>query len=135
MQILMGWTRIAAICLMGASLAARVGLAQQGTVLPQGSAQQQAAPDPKDPYGLKAGNSKAEESPFGPNVAKLAVARNEERQRRLVSDSEKLLQLATQLNVDLAKTDRHGQSVDVVRRAEEIEKLAKSVKDRMKGSA
>ena len=135
MQILMGWTRIAAIGLLGVSLTARVGRTQQqGGVLPQGSAQQQATPDPKDPFGLKAANSKVEEAPFGPNVAKLAIARNEERQRRLVSDSEKLLQLATQLNEDLAKTDRHVLSMDVVRRAEEIEKLAKSVKDRMKGS-
>lgn len=59
--------------------------------------------------------------------------RNDERQKRLVSDTEKLLQLATQLHNDVAKTDKNVLSLDVIRRAEEIERLAHGVKDRMKG--
>ena len=138
MQILSGWTRVAVIGLVGVSLAVGVGRTQQqpGSGVPPGSAQQQQGTvDPKDPFGQKNGTSKLDDSPFAPNDAKLAAARNDERQKRLVSDSEKLLQLATQLHQDVAKTDQHILSVDVVRRAEEIEKLAKSVKDRMKGSA
>ena len=136
MQILSGWTRVAAICLLGAGLAAGMGQTQQqGSGLPPGSAQQQGTVDPKDPFGQKNSKSKLDDSPFAPTDARLAAARNDERQKRLVSDSEKLLQLATQLHQDVAKTDQHILSVDVVRRAEEIEKLAKSVKDRMKGSA
>ena len=64
---------------------------------------------------------------------KQARMRNDERQKRLVSDTEKLLQLATQLHSDVAKTDKNVLSLDVIRRAEEIERLAHGVKDRMKG--
>lgn len=61
-----------------------------------------------------------------------ARARNNERQKRLVSDTDKLLALVTQLHADVAKTDRNILSLDVVRRSEEIEKLAHSIKERMK---
>ena len=60
-------------------------------------------------------------------------ARNEERQKRLKTDTDKLLALATQLHDDVAKTDKNVLSLDVIRRADEIEKLAHSVKDRMRG--
>ena len=59
--------------------------------------------------------------------------REDERQKRLVSDSDKLLALATQLHDEVGKTDKNILSVDVIRRADEIEKLAHSVKERMKG--
>jgi hypothetical protein len=80
-------------------------------------------------------NNKAEkdQSPFGNSAEKQSRLREEERQRRLVSDSDKLLELATALHNEVAKTDKHILSVDVVKRADEIEKLARSVKDRMKG--
>ena len=66
-------------------------------------------------------------------LEKQANLRNDERQRRLIADADKLLALATQLHADVAKTDKHMLSVDVIRRADEIEKLARSVKERMKG--
>ena len=59
--------------------------------------------------------------------------RQDERQKRLVSDSDKLLALATQLHEEVAKTDKNILSVDVIRRADEIERLARNVKERMKG--
>ena len=58
--------------------------------------------------------------------------RQDERQKRLVSDSDKLLTLATQLHEEVAKTDKNILSVDVIRRADEIEKLARNVKERMR---
>ncbi len=61
-----------------------------------------------------------------------ARLREEERQRRLVTDTDKLLALATQLHDDVAKTDKNLLSLDVVKRADEIEKLAHSVKEKMK---
>ena len=141
MQILAGWTRVVAVGLVGASLGAGVGRPQlsgsgsQQGLGQQGSAQQQGIPDPKDPFGQKqAGKPKLDDSPLGNNDARLAIARNDERQKKLVSDSDKLLELATQLHDDVSKTNQHILSVDVVKRAEEIEKLARSVKERMKGS-
>ncbi len=64
---------------------------------------------------------------------KQAKMQNDERQKRLVDDTEKLLTLATQLHEDVAKTNKNILSIDVVRRAEEIERLAHAVKDRMRG--
>lgn len=72
-----------------------------------------------------------------PNVERMqeqaAKSRNTERQKRLVADTEKLLSLATELKQDVDKTDKNTLSVDVVKKADEIEKLAHSVKERMKG--
>ena len=60
-------------------------------------------------------------------------SRNNDRQKRLVADTDKLLLLATQLKQDVDKTNKDVMSVDVIKKAEEIEKLAHSVKERMKG--
>jgi hypothetical protein len=62
-----------------------------------------------------------------------AKSRNMERQKKLQADTEKLLSLATELKEQVDKTDKNILSVDVIKKADEIEKLAKSVKDRMKG--
>jgi hypothetical protein len=62
-----------------------------------------------------------------------AKSRNNDRQKRLVADTNKLLALAADLKQQVDKTDKDAPSVDVVKKAEEIEKLAKSVKDKMKG--
>ncbi len=62
-----------------------------------------------------------------------AKSRNVERQKKLQADTEKLLSLATELKEQVDKTDKNILSVDVIKKADEIEKLAKSVKDRMKG--
>ncbi len=69
----------------------------------------------------------------GPILENQEKARNLERQRRLVADTQRLLQLATELKAEVDKTNQNILSVDVVKKAEEIERLAKSVKDRMKG--
>ena len=62
-----------------------------------------------------------------------AKAQNADRQKRLVSDTEKLLSLATELKEQVGKTDKYTLSVDVVKKAEEIERLAHNVKERLKG--
>jgi hypothetical protein len=56
----------------------------------------------------------------------------EQRQQKLQSDADKLLQLAQQLKVSVDKTNKNTLSVQVVREAETIEKLARQVKDGMK---
>src|SRR6516164_2531371 len=50
---------------------------------------------------------------------------NEQRQREIKTDTDKLLQLATELKEYVDKTDQNTLSLTVVRKAEEIEKLAK----------
>ena len=61
-------------------------------------------------------------------------ALNKQRQTDLQKDTDRLLELATQLKQYVDKSNEHTLSLDVVKKADEIEKLAKSVKDKMKGS-
>lgn len=61
-----------------------------------------------------------------------ARSRNNERQKRLELDTEKLVGLVTQFNQQV-RSDEALSPDDVSKRAEEIEKLARSVKDKMKG--
>lgn len=61
-------------------------------------------------------------------------ALNKQRQTDLQKDTDHLLELATQLKQYVDKSNEHTLSLDVVKKAEEIEKLAKSVKEKMKGS-
>ena len=55
-----------------------------------------------------------------------------ERQIALRQDTDKLLSLAAELKQNVDKTSPSILSLDVVKKAQEIEKLAKSVKDKMK---
>jgi len=58
---------------------------------------------------------------------------NEQRHADLKRDADKLLQLSTELKDFVDKSNENVLSVDVVRKAEEIEKLAHSVKTKMRG--
>jgi len=60
--------------------------------------------------------------------------RNMERQKQLVDDTQKLVALANELKTDVDKSSKDTLSLDVVRKADEIEKLAHNVKDRMKNA-
>jgi hypothetical protein len=57
---------------------------------------------------------------------------NKERQASLKKDMDKLYQLATELKQAVDKTDENILSVQVVRKTEEIEKLAKNIREKMK---
>lgn len=63
----------------------------------------------------------------------MAKQRNKERQEALKKDTDRLFQLATELKQSVDKSNENVMSIDVIRKAEEIEKLAKQVKDKMKG--
>jgi len=56
-----------------------------------------------------------------------------ERVAALKHDTEKLLKLSVELKESVDKSDENVLSVEVIKKAEEIEKLAHSVKDKMKG--
>ena len=57
---------------------------------------------------------------------------NNARQAEIRKDTDKLLQLATQLKQYVDKSNENTLSLDVVKKADEIEKLAKNVKEKMK---
>ena len=63
----------------------------------------------------------------------LAKMRNEDRQKKLVADTERLLELATDLKTLVDQSAANSLSEDEMKKVEEIEKLAHSVKERMKG--
>ena len=56
-----------------------------------------------------------------------------ERAAALKHDTDKLLKLSQELKESVDKSDENVLSVDVIKKADEIEKLAKSVKEKMKG--
>ena len=64
----------------------------------------------------------------------MAKKANRERQAQLHRDTDNLLKLATELKQYVDKSNENTLSLDVVRKAEEIEKLAHSVKEKMKAN-
>ena len=63
-----------------------------------------------------------------------ARARNAERQKQLVADTQRLVALATELEDEVNKSSKDMLSLDVVRKADEIDKLARTVRDKMKNA-
>jgi membrane protein involved in colicin uptake len=98
--------------------ATRPSLSQNNLPYPQGPLQQK--PGAVDESRLKIEREMAKKA-------------NQERQANLKRDTEKLLKLSTELKEYVDKTNENMLSVEVVKKAEEIEKLAHSVKDKMKG--
>ncbi|HWW14790.1 MAG TPA: hypothetical protein VN310_09045 [Candidatus Dormibacteraeota bacterium] len=82
---------------------------------------------------LRVGVSTGEDETQDRLAQEMAKKANLERQAALKADTEKLLKLATELKQSVDKTSASVLSVEVVKKAEEIEKLAHSVKDKMKG--
>jgi hypothetical protein len=98
------------------------------------------------PWNISAGqevpppNSRRENGPEDPSHSPLPTAAStkavlEQRQKDIKRDIEKLYDLATQLKTEVEKTDATTVlSLGMVKKAEEIEKLAKQIKDHAKGS-
>lgn len=77
-----------------------------------------------------------DEKPPGPPESAAPSTRTllEQNQKSIKKDIEKLYQLVTQLKTEVEKTDSTAVlSIALVKKAEEIEKLAKQIKDRAKG--
>ncbi len=117
------------------------GLAVFGTVALLASAaqagQEPATAGPEKPYIIPSANplpdanarmqmneQKAKDQNFD--------AANAERKRQLNDDSTKLLTLAISLKAEVDKTNKDTLSLNVIRKADEIEKLAHDVKEKMK---
>ncbi len=63
----------------------------------------------------------------------MAKKRNLQRQQDLKNDTDKLLQLATELKQYVDKTNENTLSIEVIKKTEAIEKLAHSIREKMKG--
>ncbi len=75
-------------------------------------------------------------SPPDPNHIRMAKSmaeqRNAIRQKQIVADTQQLLDLAKQLKDAVDKSSKNQLSLSVVNTASEIEKLAKTVKEKMR---
>jgi predicted methyltransferase len=65
---------------------------------------------------------------------RMAREANKKRQQDIREQTDKLFQLATELKAAVDKSNENLLSLDVIRKAEEVEKLAKKVKEKMKDS-
>lgn len=63
-------------------------------------------------------------------TSKKNISPEEQRQVDLRADTEKLYQLTQELKAEVAKSNKDTLSVSVVKKAQEIERLAKSIKER-----
>ncbi len=63
----------------------------------------------------------------------MAKKANQERQAVLKHDTDQLLKLSAELKEYVDKSNENLLSVEVIKKAEEIEKLAHRIKDKMKG--
>jgi hypothetical protein len=95
-------------------------------------AKQNATPPPRPPAAADGLPPLGIDLPPGQRE-KQEKLQSEDRQKQLVADTDRLLQLATELHADVAKTDKNVLSLDVIKKADEIEKLAHSVKTKMRG--
>ena len=92
---------------------------------------------PKAQQGLGAMTHGSSESnvPIGEQEAfrahKLLALLNAERQKSMVSDANKLLRLAQELNAELARDDSGLSSSQQAHKAAQIEKLARNVREKM----
>ena len=79
-----------------------------------------------------------QESKTGDTATDKAAAKpmtpEEARQAQLVADTNKLLELSQELKAEVAKSKKDTLSVAVIKKAEEVEKLAKSLKERMRNN-
>lgn len=94
------------------------------------------ASQPAQTYGRPRMGNEPAEAPdplAGVNGHKLDKMREDERRKRLLADTAKLVALTSELQAQVEKASKDELSLDVVRKAAEIEKLARDVKDRMKG--
>jgi hypothetical protein len=96
------------------------------------------APTIQDPTRGRRRPDGSEDPSNNPNSPALPAASNkallEERQKNIKRDVQKLYDLAEQLKNEVEKTDSTTVlSLAMLKKAEEIEKLAKQIKDRAKG--
>jgi len=126
----LNWGRIA-VCL--AAMAALAGAAQSGQqISPRGP--DQAGPgsiyppiltDPPDANAqMRMRELQAKQQDY--------AAANAERKKQIADDSARLLKLATDLKAEVDKTTKDTLSLSVIRKADEIERLAHNVKEKMK---
>ena len=117
-------------CLIALAVAMAVSAGQQNSTTPPGK-------NPDKPYLLPEANRLPDandqmEMRDQQGKQQNYSAANVERRKQIADDSAKLLKLATDLKTEVDKTTKDTLSLGVIRKADEIEKLAHNVKEKMK---
>ena len=76
----------------------------------------------------------AAQPPAATNAADKHEAPQTPQQKQLADDTAKLLSLANELKAELDKGNKNTLSLGVIRKAEQVEKLARKVRDEMKAN-
>jgi hypothetical protein len=94
--------------------------------------QQSSQTDASSPTTQQQTDEKTDDTSKAKPATNQAMTPEEARQAQFLADSQKLYQLAQELKAEVAKSDKNTLSIAVTKKAEEIEKLAKSLKERMR---
>ena len=89
-------------------------------------------PDAAEPAAQRRGRGVEPPPPLPGPTAEQSKALNKARYAKLKNDTDQLLKLATELKESVDKANPNTLSVDVIKKTEQIEKLAKSVREKMK---
>lgn len=119
------------VLMLGAGMRTVPVAAQQQTpgALPPLSAPTQAPGN----HGLGPATADSGDSPMRESAHEALIRQaNEQRHKRMLDDANKMVQLSNELKADVEKTQRDELSMDVMRKAAEVEKLAHDVQQRMK---
>lgn len=112
------------ICM--ACMAGSASVAQQDSGTAKSPAEKTASAN----HQVKSQDPKASDAKTGPAAAKAPLTPEEKKQEELRADTEKLYQLTQELKAEVAKSNKDTLSVTVIKKAQEIERLAKSIKER-----
>ncbi|MFZ0394266.1 MAG: hypothetical protein WCF17_17315 [Terracidiphilus sp.] len=131
--------RLAAVALL-ASAALLACAQQQPEMQPGGNINPNSSPYPDRPVLSPAANrvpdanDRMQMDQQQSKKDKFEIA-NAQRHKQIEDDTAKMLELATELKAAVDKTDKDTLSLDVIRKADTIERLAKGVKEKMKLTA
>ena len=85
------------------------------------------------PASAAAPAAQSQQDPFQKEMQdRMYKEANKKRQQDIKNDTDKLFQLATELKAAVDKTNENMLSLDVIKKAEQVEKLAKKVKENMR---
>ena len=91
------------------------------------------APVAVEPAAMNASQGQSSQDPYQKEMQdRLFREANKKRQQDIKNDTDKLFALATELKAAVDKTNENMLSLDVIKKAEQVEKLAKKVKENMK---
>ena len=90
---------------------------------------------PGAPATASADAARQTTNPAEPAKEQRAAGGENERKKQIADESTQLLSMALALKAEVDKTNKDTLSINVIRKADEIEKLARTVKEKMKQSS